>query len=206
MKRVTIMLVGLRPGLLMEPMSEAEIDSLPGGIGKPKAASVSSLGLSAREIAARKIYRDKEGYMAIPTENLLGCLNEAGTSHAFEGKKKLATQEKSMIPSLLFFEQDHFRFAGLNGEKDVEWVVDKRKGTNPQTGGANCVIRPKLVSWTLTVSFLYDEEMLAEDKLRQVWDSAGRKVGLCGHSKKGPFGRFVVLDWKSEKVSGKWFE
>jgi hypothetical protein len=44
----------------------------------------------------------------------------------------------------------------------------------------------------------YDDVLLKESELRRVVDDAGSRVGLLEFrpEKKGPFGRFIVTEWK----------
>jgi hypothetical protein len=51
----------------------------------------------------------------------------------------------------------------------------------------------------VTFEIEYDTVLLKEEELRQVVDDAGSRVGLLDFrpEKKGPFGRFIVTEWKS---------
>jgi hypothetical protein len=52
--------------------------------------------------------------------------------------------------------------------------------------------------WKLTFTAELDTTILSEKLLRAIIDDAGKRVGLGDFrpATKGPFGRFVVTNWK----------
>lgn len=83
------------------------------------------------------------------------------------------------------------------GVKD--YVVDSRPVVVPATKGRVVRHRPRLDSWQTTFEIEFDDNLLTEAQMRRVVDDAGSRVGLLDFrpERKGPFGRFMVIDWNS---------
>lgn len=147
-----------------------------------------------REQAEKTAYRDDKGNLYYPGPNLFSCLIEAGKYHKV-GKNKVTTQKSSLVPAGLSVMEIAMPF----GTKDFE--VDSRRVVIPSTGGAVVRHRARLDSWTLSFTLDVDEGMFTSKFVRMLVDDAGRKVGLGDYrpARKGPFGRFVVTEWKEEK-------
>ncbi len=81
------------------------------------------------------------------------------------------------------------------GVKD--FLLDARPVVIPATQGRVVRYRPRLNEWTTTFEIEFDDNLLTETQLRRVVDDAGSRVGLLDFrpEKKGPFGRFMVVDW-----------
>ena len=82
------------------------------------------------------------------------------------------------------------------GTKD--YIIDSRAVVMPATKGRIIRHRPRLNDWTVKFEIEYDDNLLTETQLRRVVDDAGSRVGLLDFrpERKGPFGRFMVVDWK----------
>jgi hypothetical protein len=82
------------------------------------------------------------------------------------------------------------------GVKDYK--VDARPVVIPATKGRVMRFRPRLDEWKVTFDIEFDSNLLKESELRRVVDDTGSRVGLLDFrpEKKGPFGRFMVIDWK----------
>jgi copper chaperone CopZ len=80
-----------------------------------------------------------------------------------------------------------------------EYTVDSRPVVIPATKGRIVRHRPRFDQWQCAFTIEYDTALLNETELRQVIDDAGSRVGLLDFrpEKKGPFGRFIVVEWKS---------
>lgn len=78
------------------------------------------------------------------------------------------------------------------------FVVDGRPVVIPATKGRIMRYRPRFDDWSVSFVIEYDPVLLKEDELRKVVDDAGSRVGLLDFrpERKGPFGRFNVIDWK----------
>lgn len=79
-----------------------------------------------------------------------------------------------------------------------DYIIDARPVVIPATKGRIMRIRPRLDDWQATFTLEYDPTLLTEQQLRQVVDDTGSRVGLMDFrpERKGPFGRFMVIDWK----------
>jgi hypothetical protein len=78
------------------------------------------------------------------------------------------------------------------------YAVDSRPVVIPATKGRIVRHRPRIEAWAVSFVLEYDDALLSETELRQVVDDAGSRVGLLDFrpEKKGPFGRFMVTEWK----------
>ena len=78
------------------------------------------------------------------------------------------------------------------------YTIDSRPVVIAATKGRILRHRPRLDEWTLQCEFQYDDTLLKESELRRIVDDAGSRVGLLDFrpEKKGPFGRFMVTEWK----------
>ena len=139
------------------------------------------------------LYRDNQGTIGIPQPNLFRCLMDAGKFFK-TGRSKITTQKSSLIPACLDIPQ---LFLPL--EYSEPWEVDTRPVRIPATGGRILRHRPMFVPWGLSWSMTLDTEILSLKMLREIVDAAGKRIGLGDFrpDTKGPFGRFVVTEWKS---------
>lgn len=151
---------------------------------------------SPREQAEKAAYRDtKTGELFIPGTNILACIIEAGRFHK-SGKRQMTTGETSIVTAGLMVQD----IVCSLGTKDFE--VDVRGArVPPKIGPRINRCRPILHEWTLTFTLEVDESEFKENVVRDLVDTAGKKVGLCDYrpQKKGPFGKFVVVKWVVSK-------
>ena len=107
----------------------------------------------------------------------------------------MTTKKSSLIPAGIALSE----IVCPLGTKDFE--VDSRSVVIPATGGRIMAHRPRLDEWKLSFTLEVDDSMFAPELVRQIVDDAGRKVGLGDFrpDRKGPFGKFVVTEWKIEK-------
>lgn len=181
---------GMSPLLMNRFTEEAELSVS----STVKKVTKSSKG-TPREQATAKAYRDEKGVLYIPAANIYSCIIQAGKFTKL-GKSKVTTTKSSLIPAAMVINE---MVCSLN-TKDFE--VDSRSVVIPSTGGRIMAHRPRLDEWETSFSIdLFDEDILSADIVRMVIDDAGRKVGLGDFrpDRKGPFGRFVVTNWKVEK-------
>lgn len=191
MIRVQATLRGISP-LLMNPATEALLDQLRTRTSPPKKTD-----WSAEQEAETKLYRDDEGAIGIPSLNLFSSLVEAGRL-VKAGTKQISTAKSSILPSFLSIEELFLPFTD-----DPQWIVDKRRGRNPNGGEMVCLVRPKFPQWEFDVTFEIDEQEVNEEVVRKLVETAGKKVGLCDFRPacKGPFGRFYVAAWVKQDGS-----
>ncbi len=145
-----------------------------------------------REQAEAKLYLDSRGRCILPGPNLFSSLIEAG-KFIKAGKSKLSTNRSSLIPAGLSIEQIELPIT------PGKWEVDSRAVVIPSTGGRIMCHRPRFDTWKLNAEIQVDPTMFSESVVREVVDLAGQRVGLGDFrpARRGPFGRFKVIAWKS---------
>jgi len=86
----------------------------------------------------------------------------------------------------------------LLGVKD--YALDSRRVVVSATKGAIVRHRPRLDKWRVGFSVTYDPTLLSAVNVRQIVDCAGSRVGVLDFRPacKGPFGRFQVVEWRTE--------
>ena len=138
------------------------------------------------EIAAYRDTESKELFM--PGVNLQRCFVKGAGYVKGKGRSTLA----KVTAACLFVSPEK---CGL-GTKHFE--VDARAVVVPATRGRVVRYRPRLDQWQLTFLLEWDETMLSWKEVRAVVDNAGSRVGIGDFrpERGGPFGRFVVVDWK----------
>lgn len=148
-----------------------------------------------REQAERYLYLDDEGRPAIPQPNLYRCVIDGG-SFFKSGRSKITTQKSSLIPTCFFIDGTMFPV------DPPDWEVDTRPVRIPATGGRILRYRPCFNKWRLAFEATLDESVFDEKLMRQIIDAAGAKIGLGDFRPacKGPYGRFVVTRWESQKA------
>ena len=153
---------------------------------------------SFEDVAKLKVYKDDDGNVGIPVENLFSCLVVAGR-RVKNGKKPISTAKTTLLPELITIRDSFLTFKG-----SPEWVVDKRRGVMENQGKsvAVCVVRPKFTAWEFDVETHFDKKMISEDTVRNLLTTAGSSVGLCDFrpAKRGPFGRFSIANWNAREI------
>ncbi len=181
--------------MLMNPMTDATLTML-----RERKRKQVKTDWSIEDEARTKLFATERGNLAIPATNLLACLVNAGRK-VKHGKMQLSTAETSMVPALVMIEQE---FLLLNGNgtgvaHNPTWVADKRRGCNPADGVAVCLIRPRFNHWGFECTIQVDDSEIGADTAKKLFEVAGKFIGLGDFrpSKKGPFGRFEVKEWKA---------
>lgn len=160
-----------------------------------RAAQVGGKG-QPRDQAERKLYvSEASGTPVVPGPNLFRCIIDAGKFFK-NGKSKVTTLNNSLIPACVTIEEFEIEIVHTN-----PWEVDTRAVRIPSTGGRILAHRPCFHDWALEFSLTLDEDVMSEALLREIVDSAGKKIGLGDFrpDRKGPFGRFVVTSWITDK-------
>lgn len=200
-RSIMVEITGQRPGLLMSAFTDAVMAKIEkGSSGAVKARNQ----LTPRETAAFKVYMTDEPTPRpyIPGANILACIVRAGTLIKV-GRTKLSTQKSSMIPAAVEIVEAHLPIFKPGEKTSAKFEVDTRGVVNPATGGRMVCHRPLFHHWQLRLELTYDAEMLDESTVRELFDVAGAKIGLGDFrpDRRGPFGRFLVTGWKTEKKS-----
>jgi hypothetical protein len=133
-------------------------------------------------------YRDPDGQLYVPGI----AIQRAVVSAAVYSKGKRGASLQKPVAACVLISPDRV----LLNQK--EYAIDSRRAVNPYTKGGIIRHRPRFDKWQLSFVIDYDDELLSEQQLRQVFDDAGKRVGLLDFrpEKKGPFGRFVIVEWK----------
>ncbi len=149
---------------------------------------------SPQEQAKARLYIGHNGLPMIPQPNLFRCLIDAGQFFK-NGKSKITTQKTSLIPACVEVEG-----LELPIEHKDPWSVDTRAVRIPSTGGRILSHRPCFHDWRITFTLGVDTGMITLNLMREIVDAAGKRVGLGDFRPacKGPFGKFVVVNWDQE--------
>lgn len=189
---VRLTLMGLPPGLLMNPMDDHTLQCLATGQKpNPKAKD-----RNEKEIAEEKIYRNTEGVMCIPQTWLWAALSHAGRQIGYGGgKAKVATADSTKLPEFLTFSRMEFPFEGADAEGNIPWEPNLMRGVNTSTEGATGIVRPLIKpGWKAIVTVEFNATKMPVDTLVELFGKAGEIAGLGDFrpQKRGPFGTFTV--------------
>jgi hypothetical protein len=144
---------------------------------------------SIEEQAEHAVYRDPDiGLLYIPGIAIQRALINGATYSKGKGR---ATLQKPVAACVLVNPE---RIS--LGVKDYK--IDARPVVIPATKGRVMRFRPRIDEWQVTFEIEFDSNLLKESELRRVVDDTGSRVGLLDFrpEKKGPFGRFMVVEWK----------
>jgi hypothetical protein len=182
MKTFNITISGISPLLMNRP------SAMIADISKDKKAFKDD----PKGMAEEKLYSNN-GKLYIPATHIQGALVEAGKSKKKVGCGK-ATYSKIVgyAVSISPFEIDH---------KIQKWDVFSVLAVNPVTKGRNMLHRPMLRKWECEFQVTFDETEIQESIMKELFDIAGRIAGVGDWrpSKKGPYGKFQVTNWKESK-------
>lgn len=187
MKKIRIRIDGKTPMLCNKFTDEAQMAATAG-------TSLSTNGDkgSPKEQASKKLYIGSNGKPMIPQPNLFACIIAAGKFFK-AGKSKVTTLKTSIIPACLEMEGLEYQIISKEG-----WCVDTRPVRNPSTGGRFLCHRPCFNDWALRFEMELDTDIIGISLMRDIVDAAGKRIGLGDFRPdcKGPFGKFVVTEWK----------
>ncbi|OGI17651.1 MAG: hypothetical protein A3J63_02530 [Candidatus Moranbacteria bacterium RIFCSPHIGHO2_02_FULL_40_12b] len=184
---------GISP-ILMNPATEELLNQLDGGAG---ARTPKDMVSTPEQKAERKIIRDENGNVGVPSSYLFSCLREAGRRVPYDAKTKISTKESTILPGLMSIVEIFIPFI----DQDAKWEVDRRRGMLPKDGTAVCITRPRFNEWAFAVTIEVDEGQVSPGKIKELFKVAGRMVGLGDFrpSCNGQFGRFRVENWEKIK-------
>jgi len=187
MKSVKITIEGTTPLLCNRFTDKAQMSATNG----TRLSSVGDRGSPTTQ-ATERLYIGHNDKPMIPQPNLFRCLIDAGQFFK-NGKSKITTQKTSIIPACV--EIDGLEISIQHKEP---WTVDTRAVRIPSTGGRILCHRPCFNDWRLSFMLSVDTEMMSLKLMREIIDAAGKRVGLGDFRPacKGPFGKFVVIEWK----------
>lgn len=194
MEMVKVTIEGTTP-LLMNRFTDEAAAKVSGGTSTVMAGGKGT----PREQASKKVYEDEQGILHIPGTNVFRAIIDAGTFHK-AGKSKITTQKSSLVPAAMALIELTCPLAKPKGGAPA-WEVDSRSVVIPSTGGRIMCHRPRVDEWRLSFTLEVDTGMFSLPLVRQLVDDAGKRIGLGDFrpARKGPFGRFVVVEWSVEK-------
>lgn len=186
-KLIEITIEGTTPLILNKFTDAAAARSTSG----TTAAAIGDKG-TPLEQAESKLYVGLDGTLMIPQPNLFRCLIDAGKFFK-NGKSKVTTQKSSLIPACVSVEGTEIPI-----EHKDPWVVDTRAVRIPSTGGRILCHRPMFHDWRLSFSVTLDTSTMSAKFFREIVDKAGKAIGIGDFRPdcKGPYGKFVVAEWK----------
>lgn len=189
---------GVTP-MFMNRMSESVLEGIR---TKAKPSKTKGIGQTTtpREDAGPKVYTDSRGVPGIPSTNLMSCLIAAGVFVRLDAKRQLSTGKSTMLPGFLSVNTAFIYLLDAKGQP-AAWEADVRQGRNPNGGEAVAICRPRFDEWMFTVPIQIDTAEIGENVIRDLWDKAGRRIGLGDFrpARKGVFGQFVVDRWKANE-------
>lgn len=187
MKLIQITIEGTTP-LLCNRFSDEAMEKATNG------SAISTIGDrgTPKEIAEKKLYIGHDGRPMIPQPNVFRSIMDAGKFFK-AGKSKVTTLKSSLIPACMSIEEIEVPI--IHKEP---WTIDTRAVRIPSTGGRISTHHPCFHDWRLTFTVELDETVIGVKLLREIVDAAGKRVGLGDFRPdcKGPFGKFVVTEWK----------
>lgn len=149
---------------------------------------------SPQDLAEESLYKDEQGNPGLPGENLRQCLLAAG-KYIKIGQERMSDKRMNLLPASFHVSPVFLRIKSNSG-----WKVDTRPVRIPATDGRILRHRACFDDWALAFSVGLDEDIITEKTFRELVDIAGTRIGLGDFrpDTKGPFGRFVVTEWRSD--------
>lgn len=145
-----------------------------------------------REQAEATAYRDGErGKIWIPTSWITGAIRTVASDYKLPGTRKSV---KSISGGAVVPVQEKAYFIEGFEVKDIE--IDSRPVVIQRARIMRH--RSRLEKWSLSFDLEVDDEILPTAHVNQILSDSGRRAGLGDFrpQKGGPFGRFIVTEWK----------
>lgn len=209
---VRIRLEGITP-MLQNRAGDEVLDSLwvaQGGVlDEGELQQKSNKGKGYRQYCYQYcLYRGPNGEYGVPAQNLFASLRGGGRRVKLEGMTRISSKDSTLLTGALTILEDFLPFeqqdpAGYKSEFPFGsscWVPDRRRGqaSNSAKKAMVPVIRPRFNKWSLWVTVDIDKSEIPEDKIKRVFEKAGRTSGIGDFrpSTNGPFGQFKVTEWQ----------
>lgn len=190
--QITVAIEGTTPLLMNKFTDAAQMKATSG----TRLAAAGEKG-TPREQAEARLYTGLAGAPMIPQPNLFRCLIDAG-AYFKANRSKITTQKSSLLPACVDIEG-----AEIALTHKEPWAVDTRAVRIPATGGRILCHRPCFHDWRLDFVATIDTDMITAALFREIVDAAGKRIGLGDFRPacKGPFGKFTVTSWSTDKGS-----
>lgn len=140
------------------------------------------------EQAEISAYRDDKGRLCIPALALQRAIISGATYSKGKGRGSLQKSAAACI----------FVSPDMVPVNPNSYTVDARAVVVPATKGRIVRYRPKFDIWECAFTIEFDEDLISEPQLNRILIDTGDRVGLLDFrpEKKGPFGRFMVTEFK----------
>lgn len=144
--------------------------------------------LPPAEQARVHIYTDPKGKIVVPAE----CVRLTFVNGAVYSKGKGRGSLAKNVAAGLHIEPEYCDLM------PQEYVIDSRPVVIPATRGRIVRHRAKWPEWELAFRVAFNDNLLTESQVRRIVEDSGKLVGLLDYrpAKRGPFGRFGIVEWK----------
>lgn len=132
--------------------------------------------LSPKEECERSAYRDADGFLAFPSENIIRGLSNAGKEVKRGGKGK-ATMSK-VIASAVLPATPEYRILDASGNPIKDFEIHSKPVRIKATGGRVIRHRPMIRDWILPVHVRYNETTITEKDVISCFEHLGQTVGI----------------------------
>lgn len=154
-----------------------------------------------REEATKSAYINKDGQHWFPGAAIGRLLREAGSNHKLKGSRKSA---KFVVPAAVLVLDDMIVLRNGDGVTPIKgdgFEVDSRPVVIPATKGRVMRHRPRHDCWSASFNVRINETILPIDFVQQLLTDGGQQIGVGDFrpEKGGPFGTFMVVEWKEKK-------
>lgn len=149
-----------------------------------------------RTLAERCAHRLPNGQMFFPGAAISRLLRESGGSHKQRGSRRTL---KYIVPAAVLVNDDTIPLV-IDNEPIKDFEIDSRPVTIPATKGRIMRHRPRINKWGAVFSLSIDDDLIEADTIHQLLSEGGNRIGIGDFrpEKGGPFGRFIVTEWKNE--------
>lgn len=145
------------------------------------------------EDVEKSLYRTPDGTIYQPCVHFISCLKKAGAKFQIPGQGK-ATYKNLIGSGAVLISPESIPHKNQNYEIDVRPVVV------PATKGRVVRKRPIFKNWSLRFNVEFDADEISPSTIKEILEYAGRRVGIGDFrpEKGGPFGRFMVTEFKQK--------
>jgi hypothetical protein len=184
MKTVVVRIEGISPILINRFKEESEIKQVMKKAGKKDYGT-------PREQANATAYQDPDGRIWIPSSWIKGAIQTVASDYKLPSSRKSV---KSVSGGAIIPTEEKLYFLEKYTTKNIE--IDSRP----------CVVqrarimrhRARLEVWSVECVLEIEEDIIPTDEVHQMLTDAGRRAGIGDFrpQRGGPFGRFVITNWK----------
>jgi hypothetical protein len=136
-----------------------------------------------QEDAEKSLYRDEKGVIYEPATHIFGALIKAGIRFQYEKRQTYS----NIIKSSVLVTPDAIP------HKIQKWIIDSRPVVVMRARILRS--RPKFEKWGLEFIIEYDDELIGKDRMKEILDYAGLRIGLGDY--RPLFGRFIVTKFEN---------